>query len=61
MLLQSSLSVETSSKSVLGAIGVLSARTSLLDPGHLDQIEARLASLQTRMNALAEVAKSLPK
>ncbi len=51
---QSSLSVETSQKSVLGALSVLSARTALFSPEHLDHIEGRLAALQSKMNAVAE-------
>ncbi len=51
---QSSLSVETSEKSLLGAVSVLSARTALLDPSHLDHVEGRLASIQARMAAVKE-------
>lgn len=48
------LSMETNQKSLMGAIGVLSSRTSLLDPGHLDHVEGRLFALQQKMNAVAE-------
>ena len=56
---QSSLTVETSQKSLLGAVHVLTARTSLLDPAHLDHVEARLAALQNRMAAVAAERKAV--
>ena len=46
--------METNQKDVLAAIQVLSSRTALLDAGHLDHVEGRLAALQQKMNALAE-------
>lgn len=53
-IFQSALSVETSQKSILGAISVLDARTTLFEPAHLDHIEGRLAVLQQKMNDVAE-------
>eukprot|EP00095_Tigriopus_kingsejongensis_P008970 maker-scaffold334_size202906-snap-gene-1.31 protein:Tk08970 transcript:maker-scaffold334_size202906-snap-gene-1.31-mRNA-1 annotation:"dynactin subunit 2" len=50
----STLSMETNQKSVLGAIQVLSKRTALLEPAHLDHVEGRLAALQSKMNSIAE-------
>ncbi len=46
--------METSQKTLLDAVSVLSARTSLLDPSHLDHVEARLAALQNRLAAVAD-------
>lgn len=46
--------METTQKNIMGAISVLSARTSLLDPAHLDHVEGRLAALQAKINAVAE-------
>jgi len=40
------LTVETTHKSLLGAVSHLGAKMALLDPLHLDHIEGRLASLQ---------------
>lgn len=39
---------------MLGAIDVLSARSALFEPEHLEHIEGRLAALQTKMNSVAE-------
>ena len=46
--------METSQKSLLSALSLLSARTALLDPSHLDHVEGRLAALHAKMNAVAE-------
>lgn len=54
MFLQSALSVETNQKSIVGAIGVLSSRLSLLSPSHLDHVEGRLAALLQKMNTVAD-------
>ncbi|XP_076049147.1 dynactin subunit 2 [Oratosquilla oratoria] len=50
----SSLSAATNHKSIVGAIGVLSGRMSLLDPAHLDHVEGRLHAVHTRMNQISE-------
>ena len=46
--------METSQKSISDAINVLSGRTSLLDPSHLDHVEGRLSALQSKMNLVVE-------
>ncbi len=48
------LSVETNTKNVTAAVSVLNARLALLDPGHLDHVEGRLAALIQKMNTVAE-------
>jgi len=50
----SDLCMETNGKSINGAIQVLSARLSLLNPSHLDHVEGRLAALLQKMNAISE-------
>ena len=37
-----------------GAIGILSAKTKLLDPRQLEQIEGRVQALGSRLNQLTE-------
>ena len=37
-----------------GAIGILSAKTKLLDPSQLEQIEGRVQALGSRLNQLTE-------
>ncbi len=56
---QSSLCLETNSKSVSGALSVLLSRTSLLQPSHLDHVEGRLAVLVQKMNEVAEKKAAL--
>lgn len=50
----SPLAMQTNDKSVIAAIQLLSARTSLLDPSHLDQVEGRLIALQQRLLQISE-------
>ncbi len=46
--------METSHTSLLSAVRSLSARTALLDPGHLDHVEGRLAGVANRMAHLQD-------
>ena len=48
------LSVETNTKNVTAAIGVLNSRLGLLEPNHLDHIEGRLAALLQKLNTISE-------
>lgn len=48
------LSVETNQKSIMNAISVLTARTCLLDPNHLDHVEGRLFALQQKLKELSD-------
>ncbi|XP_067119337.1 dynactin subunit 2-A [Centruroides vittatus] len=50
----SPLALQTNDKSIVNAIHILSARTSLLDPTHLDQVEGRLVALQQRLLLISE-------
>jgi len=42
-----------------GAVNVLTAKTSLLDPNNLDHVEGRLAALQQKLARLSESTSSL--
>jgi len=55
----STLSMETNQKSIGGAVNVLTAKTSLLDPNNLDHVEGRLAALQQKLARLSESTSSL--
>jgi len=48
------LNADLATKSLLMAISTLAARTKLLDPSHLDQVEARLGAVQQRLAQVAE-------
>ena len=48
------LSIETNTKNVTAAIGVLNSRLGLLEPNHLDHIEGRLAALLQKLNTISE-------
>lgn len=50
----SNLTSQTNGKSLLAAVQFLSARMSLLDPAHLDQVEGRMISLQQRLLQVSE-------
>ena len=45
------LTTETGSRTLAGAVQVLSAKTALLDPDKLDHIEGRLGALQAKLEA----------
>lgn len=47
----SMLTTETGSRTLAGAVQVLSAKTALLDPDKLDHIEGRLGALQAKLGA----------
>jgi dynactin-2 len=46
--------VETNTKNVTAAISVLNSRLGLLEPGHLDHVEGRLAALLQKLNTISE-------
>jgi dynactin-2 len=48
------LNADLATKSLLMAISTLAARTKLLDPSHLDQVESRLGVVQQRLTQVAE-------
>lgn len=50
----SALTIETNQKSIVGSIGVLNSRMSLLNPLHIDHVEGRLAALFQKMNTVGE-------
>ncbi|CAH1790279.1 unnamed protein product [Owenia fusiformis] len=50
----SALTSDTDSKSILGAVQAISARSSLLEPDHLDSIEGRLQALSQRLAIVTE-------
>lgn len=50
----SALTIETNQKSIVGSIGVLNSRMSLLSPLHLDHVEGRLAALLQTMNTVGD-------
>ncbi|UYV75181.1 DCTN2 [Cordylochernes scorpioides] len=51
--MQSALTTQTNDKSIVAAINILSARTALLDPSNLEQLEGRLGALQQRLATVA--------
>ncbi|CAH8520457.1 unnamed protein product [Schistosoma turkestanicum] len=53
------LTADTTSHGLLEACSRLSARSSLFQQGHLDMIEARLASLQGKLQAATEKREAL--
>ncbi|KAA0197374.1 Dynactin subunit [Fasciolopsis buskii] len=55
----SALTSDTAQHSLLEAASRLSARSSLLQPSHLDMIEARLSSLQTKLQSITEKREAI--
>nr|AUG84426.1 dynamitin [Platynereis dumerilii] len=50
----SMLTAETSNKSIVGAVGVLSSKVKLLDATQLEQVEGRLHALSQRLTKVVE-------
>lgn len=50
----SALTAETSLRGLLEAVSRLSTKSALLQPSHLDMIEARLAGLQSKLQTITE-------
>ncbi|CAH8854811.1 unnamed protein product [Trichobilharzia szidati] len=55
----SALTADTVTHGLLEACSRLSARSSLFQQGHLDMIEARLTSLQTKLQAVTEKREAI--
>ncbi|THD20038.1 Dynactin subunit 2-B [Fasciola hepatica] len=55
----SALTADTVQHSLLEAASRLSARSSLLQPSHLDMIETRLSSLQTKLQSITEKREAI--
>ncbi|KAL7062696.1 hypothetical protein AAHC03_01060 [Spirometra sp. Aus1] len=55
----SSMTADTMGHGLLEAAQRLAARSSLLQPGHLDQIESRLANLQTKLQSITEKRETI--
>ncbi|TPP58747.1 Dynactin subunit 2-B, partial [Fasciola gigantica] len=55
----SALTADTAQHSLLEAASRLSARSSLLQPSHLDMIETRLSSLQTKLQSITEKREAI--
>jgi len=56
LMLQKKLSVETHEKSLLEAVHTLSAKLALLEPAHVEHVDALLTALGVKMDNLAEKA-----
>ncbi|KAL5006481.1 hypothetical protein ScPMuIL_015287 [Solemya velum] len=48
------LTAETDNKSLLGAVSVMNSKLSLLDPGNLDQVEARLQNVLHKLGQISD-------
>ncbi|VDL94904.1 unnamed protein product [Schistocephalus solidus] len=55
----SSMTADTMGHGLLEAAQRLAARSSLLQPGHLDQIESRLVNLQTKLQSITEKRETI--
>lgn len=49
-----SLASDTNHQSILGAISIMNSKLNLLDPAHIDQVDAHLAALSLRLSQLAD-------
>lgn len=57
--MMATLTMETGKKNIMQAVQVLSAKTTLLDPNNLANIEGRLGALQQKLGQLQEDNSSL--
>lgn len=48
------LTADTDNKSLLGAVAVLNSKLSLLDPGNVEAVEARLQSVMHKLSQIAD-------
>lgn len=55
----SPLTAEINSKSILSAVAVLSSKLKLLDPAQIDQVEARMHNLSTKLSQLNEKKENI--
>lgn len=52
--LQASVALNTRNQSVLGCLTILSTKLSLLEPSHVELIEARLSSVLQKVTKISE-------
>lgn len=52
--LQANLSLNLKNQSILGSLNVLNAKLSLLEPSHLELLEARLSSVLQKVTKISE-------